>query len=76
MFHYLHTLLNQLWKLVVVVDRADNDKEDLVQDPVAVLYSFSARMYGLRRSQRRTERLLAYLEKESVEGSRTSVTPS
>jgi len=57
--------LSQLGKQVEVVNLADNDKEDLVQDLVAVIYSFSARMYGLRRSKRRTKRLLACLEQEA-----------
>lgn len=65
-FHYIDTLLIQLGKRVEVVNLADNDKEDLVQDLVAVIYSFSARMYGLRRSKRRTERLLACLEQEAA----------
>ncbi|MBN6739311.1 IS607 family transposase [Acidithiobacillus sp. MC6.1] len=75
-FHYIHTLLSQMGKHVEVVNLADNDKEDLVQDLVAVIYSFSARMYGLRRSKRRTERLLACLEQEATDGAQTAVTPS
>lgn len=65
-FHYLDTLLGQLGKRIEVVNLADNDRADLMQDLVAVLYSFSARMYGLRHSKRRTERLLAYLEQETA----------
>lgn len=76
-FHYIDTLLGQLGKRVEVVNLADNDKEDLVQDLVAVIYSFSARMYGLRRSKRRTERLLACLEQEAATVSgKAGVTPS
>lgn len=75
-FHYIHTLLTQMGKRVEVVNLADNDKEDLVQDSVAVIYSFSARMYGLRRSKRRTERLQACLEQEAADGAKTAVAPS
>ena len=74
-FHYIDTLLGQLGKRVEVVNLADNDKEDLVQDLVAVLYSFSARMYGLRRSKRRTERLLTCLEQKAAP-SQTEGAPS
>jgi len=77
-FHYIDTLLSQLGKRVEVVNLADNDKADLVQDLVAVIYSFSARMYGIRRSKRRTERLLACLEQEAatVAGESESVASS
>ena len=77
-FHYIDTLLCQRGKRVEVVNLADNDKEDLVQDLVAVIYSFSARMYGLRRSKRRTERLLACLEQEAatVASESGAVTPT
>ncbi len=63
-FHYIYTLLSQMGKRVEVINMADDDKEDLVQDLMAVIYSFSARMYGLRRSKRRTEKLLACLESD------------
>lgn len=40
---------------------AENGKEDLVQDFVSIVTSFCARLYGQRRSKRKTERLIAEL---------------
>jgi len=44
---------------------SDGDKEDLLQDFVSLVTSFTARLYGLRRSRRKTEQLIKELsEKE------------
>lgn len=61
-FNYLNTLLPSTGKRIEVVNRAEDDTSDLVQDLVSVIYSFSARMYGQRRAKRRTEKLIQALE--------------
>ena len=62
-FNYLETLLKTQQRQIEVVNLADNGKEDLLQDFVAIITSFCARLYGQRRSKRRTERLIAELQK-------------
>jgi predicted site-specific integrase-resolvase len=44
-----------------VIDLAENGKEDLIQDFVSIVTSFYARLYGQRRSRRKTGRLIAEL---------------
>jgi predicted site-specific integrase-resolvase len=44
--------------------RADNDKEDLIADLVAIVYSLTARLYGQRRAKRKTERIVQELQTE------------
>ena len=61
-FNYLDTILPQMKKRIEVVNQADDQKTDLMQDLVAVIYSFSARMYGLRRSRRNTEKIVDCLK--------------
>ena len=39
-----------------------SEKEDLVQDFVSVITSFCARIYGQRRSKRKTEKIIKELE--------------
>jgi hypothetical protein len=39
-------------RTIEVVNVAENDKEDLIADLVAIVYSFTARLYGQRRSKR------------------------
>jgi putative resolvase len=43
---------------------AENDKEDLIADLVAIVYSFTARLYGQRRAKRKTERIVRELQAE------------
>ncbi len=40
---------------------AENGKEDLIQDFVSMVTSLCARLYGPRRSKRKTERIVAEL---------------
>lgn len=52
---------------IVVVNEAESDRDDLMGDFVSVVTSFCARLYGLRRSRRRTERLIAELADKDAE---------
>jgi len=61
-FNYIKTLLEKDKKRIEVVNEAEDDKSDLMQDLVSILYSFSARLYGLRKSKRKTEKIIKCLE--------------
>ena len=52
-FNYIKTLLETQGKKILVVNNTDDNKEDLMKDLVSVIYSFSARMYGLRRKKKK-----------------------
>ena len=60
-FRYIETLLEQQGCRVEVVNLADDGKEDLLEDWVSIIYSFCARLYGLRRAKRKTERIVKQL---------------
>jgi len=45
-----------------VVNEADSDTDDLMEDFIAIITSFCARLYGLRRSKRKTEKIVAQLK--------------
>ena len=64
-FNYLDIMLNTHNKKIEVINLVDNDREDLVQDFISVITSFCARVYGQRRSKRKTEALIKELENES-----------
>jgi putative resolvase len=51
-----------------VVNQAENDHEDLMADLMAILYSFTARLYGQRRAKRTTEMVIRTLEAGESEG--------
>jgi putative resolvase len=65
-FHCLETLLQAQGRTIEVVNVAENDKEDLIADLVAIVYSFTARLYGQRRAKRKAERIVAELEAEDA----------
>ena len=66
-FHYLEILLAAQGRQIEVVNLAENDKEDLVADLVAIVYSFTARLYGQGRAKRKTERIAAELRGDESE---------
>ena len=63
-FNYIQILFNQLGKEIEVVNETKNDKEDLMQDFISIITSFCARLYGLRRSKRKTEKIIKELKNE------------
>jgi putative resolvase len=62
-FRYLETLLELSGRHIEVVNLAENDREDLLADLVAIVYSLAARLYGQRRAKRKTEAIVKELQK-------------
>jgi predicted site-specific integrase-resolvase len=60
-FNYIETFMSLQGRQLEIVNLADNGKEDLMQDLVSIIYSFSARMYGQRRAKRKTEKIIKEL---------------
>lgn len=60
-FNYIATLSKAE---IIVVNRVDDDKEDLMQDFINLVTSFCARLYGKRRTKRRTEKLIKELQND------------
>lgn len=63
--NYLKILLNKLGKELEIVNQATEGRDELMQYLVSIIYSFSARMYGLRRAKTKTERITQELQNES-----------
>jgi predicted site-specific integrase-resolvase len=57
-FNYIRLLCEKQGKLIEIVNGAEDEKEDIIQDFVAVIYSFSAKLYGLRIAKRKTEKII------------------
>ena len=66
-FNYLETLLDRTGCEIVVINPSDCDKDDLMQDLIAIITSFTARYYGLRRGKRKTEQIIKKLESDHEE---------
>jgi predicted site-specific integrase-resolvase len=50
-FNYLKVLLEKRGITIEVVNPSQEDKEDLLKDFIAIIYSFSAKLYGLKRGR-------------------------
>ena len=59
---YIQTLLSSQGRELVIINEAENGTEDLMQDLVAIITSFCARLYGKRRATRKKTALLKVLQ--------------
>lgn len=59
---YIQTLLQTQGRELVIINEAGEGSEDLMQDFVAIITSFTARLYGRRRASRKKTQVLAALE--------------
>lgn len=62
-FNYINSLINNIY----VVNEVDLEEHGLMEDLVSIITSFCARLYGQRRSKRRTEKLIAELNAKEDE---------
>ena len=66
-FNYIETLLNTKNIEILVINKVDdNQKNDLISDLISIMYSFSARIYGMRKGKDKTNKLKTILEKNDV----------
>jgi predicted site-specific integrase-resolvase len=67
-FHCLEVLLETQGRVIEVVNVAENETEDLIDDLASIVYSLCTQLYGQRRAKRKTERLVQELQaKEDAE---------
>lgn len=59
---YLEILCSHINCELIVLNQTTTDKEDLIQDFISIITSFCARIYGQRRSKRKTEQLIRELQ--------------
>ena len=64
-FNYIETLLENENRKIEVINPPENHKEDLVADFVSIITSFCTRIYGKRRTKRKTEKLIELLNEEN-----------
>ena len=60
--NYIEKLLEQNNRHIEIVNKVSLDEEDIIQDFVSIITSFCARLYGKRRSKRKTEQLIKELQ--------------
>lgn len=63
--NYMELLLGQLGVKLEIINAAENGRDELMMDLIAIITSFCARIYGRRNYTRKTERLIAELQNSS-----------
>lgn len=63
-FNYLKRLLRNQGTDIVVINEAEEDREDLIKDLCSVIYSFCARLYGMRRAANKARRIKEEINRE------------
>ena len=63
--NYIEKLMESQGRKIEILNKQSNDRDDLMQDFVSIITSFTARLYGQRRTKRKTEQLIKELEKEN-----------
>ena len=56
-FNYLENLLNKIGCELIVINKDKEDEQDLMKDMVSIITSFCCRLYGLRRSQNKINKI-------------------
>ena len=64
-FNYLEILAKKQNFEIVVVNKAEDDKEDLIQDLISIITNFCARIYSKHGVTRKTEQFIEELTNES-----------
>lgn len=60
--NYINILLHKLGKKLEIINETSGDTQDLMQDFISIVTSFCARIYGIRRSKRKTESIIESLK--------------
>jgi len=64
-FSYIRLLKESQGCRIEIINESANDRDELMQDFVSLVTCFTARLYGLGRSKRKTEKLIRELENEN-----------
>ena len=63
--NYIQKLLELDNRKIEIINPQSNDEDDLMQDFVSIITSFTARLYGRRRSKRLTEKIIKEVSEDN-----------
>ena len=63
--NYISILCEHIGCELVIINQTEGEREDIIQDFVSVITSFCAKIYGQRRSKRKTEKLIKELQNDN-----------
>lgn len=56
-FNYIETLLTKLGWEIIVINRDEEETEDLMKDLISIITSFCCKLYGLRRGKNKAKKV-------------------
>ena len=56
--------MNKNGKQLEIANKVETKKEELLQDLISIIYSFSTRIYGLRRAKNKVDKITKELHNE------------
>lgn len=63
---YISLLLEKQGRKIEIINHAPNEEKELMEDFVSIITSFCARLYGKRRSKRKTEKIIKELNDKNI----------
>ena len=67
-YSYIEKIVQLQDNKIIIVNTTDDKENDLLEDLVSIITSFTARIYGQHRSKRKTEKIIAELEQGDSSG--------
>lgn len=64
-FEYINQHITGNEGAIIVINNPIDEKEDIMQDFISIITSFCAKIYGQRRTKRKTEKLIEKLQNET-----------
>jgi predicted site-specific integrase-resolvase len=64
-FNYIKLFKESQGCQIEIINQSANDRDELMQDFVSLVTGFATKLYGLRQSKRKTEKLIRELEHEN-----------
>lgn len=61
-FNFIQEACKKFGCEIIIINNVDGEREDIIQDFVSIITSFCSKLYGQRRSKRKTEQLIKDLE--------------
>lgn len=55
-YNYLELLAKEKGFEIIIINKTEEDKEDLIQDFISIITSYCARIYGKKHTKRNTEK--------------------
>lgn len=64
-FEYIKAICELTNCEIIILNQSEDEKENIIEDFVSIITSFCAKVYGQRRSKRKTEKLILELQNDT-----------